>query len=117
MEIEKTKRAVEDVAGVRMRLFRPPFGVTNPIIGRVIRSLGLQTVGWNVRSFDTFEKKDRDAVCKHIKRKLCNGSVILLHDRCKDADILLEYVLKEIKACNMQVVMLDRLFEIKAYEN
>lgn len=116
-EIADTQQIVEDIVGVKMRLFRPPFGVTNPIIGDVVRCFGLQPIGWSVRSFDTIEKWDREDVCRRIRRKLHNGAVILLHDRCKNADILLEYLLDEISACNMQVVMLDKLLEIEKYEN
>ncbi len=116
-EIAETQRAVEDIAGIKMRLFRPPFGVTNPVIGAAVRDCGLQAIGWSVRSLDTFERRGRMDVCNRIKRKLHNGAVILLHDRCKDADVLLAHVLDEIKACNRQVVMLDKLFEIAKYEN
>ena len=116
-ELADTQQIVEDIVGVKMRLFRPPFGVTNPIIGDVVRYFGMQSIGWSVRSFDTIEKRTREDVCRRIKRKLHNGAVILLHDRCKNADILLEYLLEEISACNMQVVMLDKLLEIEKYEN
>ena len=116
-EIEDTQQVVKDVVGIQMLLFRPPFGVTNPIIGDVVRYCGLQAIGWSIRSFDTFEKQDRNNICKRVKRKLHNGAVILLHDRCKDADVLLEYILREVKACNMQVVMLDKLFGIEKYES
>lgn len=116
-EIADTQQVVEDIAGIKMRLFRPPFGVTNPVIGATVRECGLQTVGWSVRSLDTFERRGRMEVCNRIKRKLHNGAVVLLHDRCKDADLLLAHVLEEIKACNMQVVALDKLFEIERYEN
>ncbi len=116
-EIADTQRVVEDIAGIKMRLFRPPFGVTNPVIGAAVRDCGLQTIGWSVRSLDTFERRGRMAVCNRIKRKLHPGAVILLHDRCKEADVLLAQVLDEIKACNRQVVMLDKLFEIAKYEN
>ena len=116
-EIEDTQNAVGNIAGIRMKLFRPPFGVTNPVIGKAVRYCGLQAIGWSVRSFDTFEGRDRTEVCRRIGRKLHNGAVLLLHDRCKDADVLLESVLKEIKARNMQVVTLDKLFDIEKYEN
>lgn len=116
-DIADTQQAVESITGIKMRLFRPPFGVTNPVIGDAVRYFGMQTIGWSVRSLDTMEKRDRIDVCNRIKRKLHNGAVILLHDRCKDADILLEHLLEEIRTCNMQVVILDKLFEIDGYEN
>ena len=52
-DVNEGKRAVESVAGKKISLFRPPFGVTNPTISKVVRTLGLHTVGWDVRSFDT----------------------------------------------------------------
>lgn len=63
-DVNEGKRAVESVAGRKISLFRPPFGVTNPTIAKVIRTLGLQTVGWDVRSFDTMSCKSSEHSCK-----------------------------------------------------
>lgn len=63
-DVNEGKRAVERVAGKKISLFRPPFGVTNPTIAKVIRTLGLQTVGWDVRSFDTMFCKSSEHSCK-----------------------------------------------------
>ncbi len=63
-DVNEGKRAVESVAGKKISLFRPPFGVTNPTISKVIRTLGLQTVGWDVRSFDTMFCKSSEHSCK-----------------------------------------------------
>lgn len=63
-DVNEGKRAVESVAGKKISLFRPPFGVTNPTIAKVVRTLRLQTVGWNVRSFDTMFCKSSEYSCK-----------------------------------------------------
>ena len=63
-DVNEGKHAVESVAGKKISLFRPPFGVTNPTIAKVIRTLGLQTVGWDVRSFDTMFCKSSEHSCK-----------------------------------------------------
>lgn len=63
-DVNEGKRAVESVAGKKISLFRPPFGVTNPTIAKVIRTLGQQTVGWDVRSFDTMFCKSSEHSCK-----------------------------------------------------
>lgn len=63
-DVNEGKRAVESVAGKKISLFRPPFGVTNPTIAKVIRTLGLHTVGWDVRSFDTMFCKSSGYSCK-----------------------------------------------------
>ncbi len=63
-DVNEGNRAVESVAGKQISLFRPPFGVTNPTIAKVIRTLGLHTVGWDVRSFDTMFCKSSEHSCK-----------------------------------------------------
>ena len=63
-DVNDGKCAVESVAGEKISLFRPPFGVTNPTIAKVVRTLGLHTVGWDVRSFDTMFCKSSEHSCK-----------------------------------------------------
>ena len=63
-DVNEGKRAVESVAGKKISLFRPPFGVTNPTIAKVVRTLRLHTVGWDVRSFDTMFCKSSEHSCK-----------------------------------------------------
>lgn len=63
-DVNEGKSAVESVSGKKISLFRPPFGVTNPTIAKVVRILGLQTVGWDVRSFDTMFCKSSEHSCK-----------------------------------------------------
>ena len=109
-DVNEGKRAVESVAGKKISLFRPPFGVTNPTIAKVIRTLGLQTVGWDVRSFDTMFCKSSEhsykqsghdwyvPVVERIMKQMRPGSVILLHDRLDGASDLLALLLDSLAA-------------------
>lgn len=102
-DVNEGKRAVESVAGKKISLFRPPFGVTNPTIAKVVRTLGLQTVGWDVRSFDTMFCKSSDhdwyvPVVERIMKQVRPGSVILLHDRLDGASELLAILLDRLTA-------------------
>lgn len=72
-DVNEGKRAVESVAGKKISLFRPPFGVTNPTISKVVRTLGLHTVGWDVRSFDTMFCKSSEHSCKSSEHS-CKSS-------------------------------------------
>ena len=85
-DVNEGKRAVESVAGKKISLFRPPFGVTNPTISKVIRTLRLQTVGWYV------------PVVERIMKQIRPGSVILLHDRLDGASSLLALLLDSLAA-------------------
>lgn len=109
-DVNEGKRAVESVAGKKISLFRPPFGVTNPTIAKVIRTLGMHTVGWDVRSFDTMFCKSSEHSCKQsghdwyvpvverIMKQVRPGSVILLHDRLDGASSLLALLLDSLAA-------------------
>lgn len=95
-ELRNCSDAIADISGVEPKLFRPPFGVTNPIIGRVVRCSGLNSIGWSIRSLDTLSRRTREDVCSRIIRQLHPGAIILLHDRCNDADVLLQMLIPRI---------------------
>ena len=98
--------------GSRMRFFRPPFGVTNPVIGKTVTGQGYVTVGWSIRSLDTMTGRSREDVAGKVGKQLHNGAVILLHDRLAEADRLLEMIIEEVHAKGMRVERADRLLEI-----
>lgn len=100
-DIRRCKTALETLSGTEVRLFRPPFGVVNPTIARSVKRLGLQTVGWSIRSFDTMhcDRPDWESrVADRIMRHLHPGAVILLHDRLSAAPSLLSTLLDRLTA-------------------
>jgi len=109
IELRKCSSVIADIAGERPKLFRPPFGVTNPIIGRVVRKLGLNSIGWSIRSLDTVSRRSRENVCNGIIKRLHSGAVILLHDRCNDADILLQMLIPQIIEKDYRFTTIDNL--------
>jgi peptidoglycan/xylan/chitin deacetylase (PgdA/CDA1 family) len=77
-QIEKCSRVIESISGVKPKLFRPPFGVTNPPIGKAIKRAGLKSVGWSVRSLDTVN--DGSKAVQRLMRRTRKDSIVLLHD-------------------------------------
>ena len=114
-ELQKCNDAIYKATGLRTKLFRPPFGVTNPIIGKMVRRNDYTTIGWIIRSLDTV--KSREDVAKKVERQLHPGAIILLHDRCNDADVLLETIIASTIEKKYTFVPLDELLKIDAYEN
>ena len=111
-EITMTDDVVSLHTGSRMKFFRPPFGVTNPVIGKTVTGQGYVTVGWSIRSLDTMTGRSREDVAGKVGKQLHNGAVILLHDRLAEADRLLEMIIEEVHAKGMRVERADRLLEI-----
>lgn len=100
-DILRCKKTLEALSGEEVRLFRPPFGVVNPTIAHSVKLLGLQTVGWSIRSFDTMHCNRPDwesRVADRIMRRLHPGAVILLHDRLIAAPSLLSTLLDRLTA-------------------
>jgi peptidoglycan/xylan/chitin deacetylase (PgdA/CDA1 family) len=81
-EIEQTESEIIRCVGSSLKLYRPPFGVTNPNIGRAVQSLNMKAIGWNVRSFDTVSK-NKTEVLNRITPGLKNGDILLFHDTIK----------------------------------
>lgn len=114
-ELFRCNDVVARLTGLRMRLYRPPFGVTNPPIARAVKNLGLIPVGWSVRSLDTITK-DTDRVVDRVMRGLRGGDVILLHDRLENSEELLEKLLTALRTQHYTTATVDELFKIEAYE-
>ena len=78
-ELVKCRSALQDAIGEHSNLFRPPFGGRRPATLRVARSLGLETVMWNVTGYD-WNAPPAAVIEKKVARKMRGGDVILLHD-------------------------------------
>ena len=114
-ELFRCNDVVAHLTGFWMRLYRPPFGVTNPPIARAVKNLGLIPVGWSVRSLDTVTKNS-DRVVDRVMRGLRGGDVILLHDRLENSEELLEKLLTALRTQHYTTATVDELFKIEAYE-
>ena len=115
VEIEDGVNSIKKVLGKKPKLFRPPFGVTNPAIAWATRFLNLIPVGWNIRSLDTVIK-NKDTLKKRIQKKLKPGSIILFHEHAMSTQLALEETIDYIEQEGYKIIRLDQLLNIKAYE-
>lgn len=113
-ELERTNIVFEKLTGLKMKLYRPAFGVTNPKIKRAVKALQLQSIGWNKRSLDT-TSRSQDVIFKRVTIDLKPGDVILLHDTSQKTVDTLEQLLLFLQKQNLKSVSIDTLFNIKAY--
>lgn len=91
-EIRRTNALIEAVTGRKVTLFRPPYGVTNPMLASAVRQTGMVSVGWSLRSFDTVAKSEQ-ALLQKLLAETRPGNIILLHDRCEiTARVLTDYI-------------------------
>jgi len=114
-DVTMAENEIQRTTGKKCKLFRPPYGVTTPLIAEMVKKKKYSVIGWDVRSYDT-TIKDKERLMKRIFRLMKNGSVILLHDTTPGIDIVLENVIAQAKNMNLKIVGIEKLLGIKAYE-
>lgn len=65
--------------GIRPLAFRPPVGITNPVLGAVLRRLDLFAVNFSCRGYDMGNRRLANLATKLLKR-VRPGDILLLHD-------------------------------------
>jgi len=113
-EIDETNKKIFKITNKNMRLFRPPYGITNPMIAKAIKETGHKAIGWNIRTYDTIIKNP-NIIFYIISRKISPGSIILLHDKSNTTIKLLEMILIFLKKNNYKSITIDKLFNLNAY--
>ncbi len=111
-EIETTQKAIKKITGKEPIYFRPPFGVSNPLIAKALQSFKLITIGWTIRSMDTTNRQSSKIVTKIISQ-LHPGSIVLLHDTSRNIHSILEEVLVYCGRKNYKLVTISELLKLE----
>ena len=114
-DLKQMDAEMERVTGLKPKLFRPPYGVTNPNVRKAILRGGYTPVGWSVRSMDTVAKDENKLLAK-INAGIEPGAVFLFHDTCKVTLNVLPEFIKEVKKKGYNIIPLDKLLALKPYE-
>jgi peptidoglycan-N-acetylglucosamine deacetylase len=122
--LKKTSRMLGDlrecddeisaVIGKKPKLFRPPYGVTNPMVAKVIRKGNYTGIGWSLRSYDT-AAKSAPLLLNKILTNLKNGDVILLHEWGKHTITILPELIDKSRKLGFEFVRADELLGVDVY--
>ncbi|HHD64478.1 MAG TPA: polysaccharide deacetylase family protein [Desulfobulbaceae bacterium] len=77
-DIRTTQEIIQKFT-VQSLVFRPPVGITNPHLGRVLAEEGLITIGYSCRALDRGNRNISN-LSRKILEKLNPGDIIMLHD-------------------------------------
>ena len=113
-EIRTTNRAVEKLIQKRMFFFRPPYGVTTPVLNKAVKLSKVIPVGWSLRTLDTISR-DPDKLIKKVKDNLREGDIILLHDTGRVTAEALPGIIHNIREKGFKIVRVDELLKLHAY--
>jgi peptidoglycan/xylan/chitin deacetylase (PgdA/CDA1 family) len=111
-----TETLIFSLTGKKIKIFRPPYGVTNPPLARSVKAMGYHSIGWSVKSNDTV-LKDPHVIVERLKQKIGPGDIVLFHDNKTWNVDSVEMFLKFLKDSNYTVSPLDKLLNIHAYDH
>jgi len=114
-EISLAQEQICSATGITPIYMRPPMGLTNPRYAGVLKQLGLQMAGWDVRSMDT--RWPPRQVIRRVLRKARPGSIILLHDGGRPPDHVLEITREVIHGLRERGFEFERMDRITIGNN
>jgi peptidoglycan/xylan/chitin deacetylase (PgdA/CDA1 family) len=113
-ELAAMNAKVEAVLQLRPRLFRPPYGVTNPNLAKAVKRSGMVAVGWNIRSMDTVATDEKKLFDK-LMRSLQPGAIVLFHDTAAITARLLPGFIDAVRSQGFAIVRIDELINEQPY--
>ncbi len=108
-ELTRTSELIASITGVYPTAFRPPYGVTNPMLRKAVERSDAIPVGWDVRSFDT--SKSEEASVERVLERVRPGSIILLHDTHQKVLGVLPRLLDGLQEEGHACVRIDQLLQ------
>lgn len=113
-DLQRMDAAMSAVTGLQPRLFRPPYGVTNPNLKKAIINGRYTPIGWNIRSLDTVIQ-DEQKLLKKINEAIKPGAIILFHDTSRTTLAILPAFIRQVKEHGYEIVRLDKMLNLQAY--
>jgi peptidoglycan/xylan/chitin deacetylase (PgdA/CDA1 family) len=114
-ELRRTAEIILEITGKKPRLFRPPYGVINPMVSNALKRSGLKVIAWNRRSLDTVIR-DQEKVTDRVTRNLQPGDVVLLHDTAAITRRVLDTVIARVKEKGLGFGSLEEILKTRSYE-
>jgi peptidoglycan/xylan/chitin deacetylase (PgdA/CDA1 family) len=103
-QIRKTSDLIDEIAGVRPKVFRAPHGWRNPWLNWAAKAAGCIPVAWSLGVWDT-DRPGADVIAQRSLKGVHDGCILLLHDGrgtehgtdCSQLVQALPIILRELK--------------------
>ncbi|MDP4282087.1 MAG: polysaccharide deacetylase family protein, partial [Bacteroidota bacterium] len=114
-ELKETGKIIKEATGKSTLIFRPPYGVINPLLKKAIDGSGLTVVGYSNRVYDTSVKKP-GKILSRFQKNLKPGDIVLLHDTIPATASMLQKIIDHTKASGYRIVPIHESANISIYE-
>lgn len=103
-EMRQCQQVLTAITGRAPALFRAPAGHRNPYCNPVAAAFGLAVIGWQARGFDGVRTPVEKSLAS-LRRGLCPGAIVLLHQGQPQSLELLRQVLELLAAEGWQTML------------
>lgn len=86
-QIQKTEKLVEEITGVKTKLYAPPYGEFNDTVLQAAHELNYQTIMWSIDTID-WKRPPVEILQNRVLKKLHKGAIILMHPTAPTAQAL-----------------------------
>lgn len=107
-EIEKSNDKIENIIGIRTKIYRAPYGEYNDTVIKAATDKGYYTIQWNLDTLD-YTGLTGNEMWNRLENKLKAGDIILSHNGTKHTADSLDMLLKNIKSKGFEVVKISDL--------
>ncbi|WP_223592039.1 polysaccharide deacetylase family protein [Neobacillus bataviensis] len=116
-QLEKTDDAIAAIIGHRPAILRPPYGETNDQVADIAQKEGYSIVIWSIDTLD-WSQKEASNIVKNVVDNVRNGEIILMHSTPEQTETkkALPIIIEELQKKNFEIVGLDKLLNVKAYQ-
>lgn len=110
-QIARTRRAIEDITGEDVVLFRPPLGRRDAVVDDYVRSQGMLQIVWSIDSGDS-QGANAKQIFKAVRDHLSPGDIILMHDNRGTTELALPEIVELIRERGLQPVTVEQLLTL-----
>lgn len=114
-EIETASDKVEEITGIRPKLFRAPSGAYNDLLVETARELGYEVIQWDCDSID-WKGYTADEICDRIEERAKPGSITLFHAGAKHTAEALPRILDYLKEEGYTILPVSEMIYWEDYE-
>lgn len=114
-ELTTSTKAIENITGKKVEVFRPPYGDYNDLLINTATELNLYTIQWDVDSLD-WKNLSANEITKRVTSKVKNGSIVLFHNQGKHTLSALPKIIKTLKEKGYQFVPVGELIYRNNYQ-
>ena len=117
LEIDQAGKAIKSVIGKEPAILRTPYGDTDEKVANVSKQEGYSIVLWSIDTLD-WSQRDSKNIIRNVVDNLRNGDIILMHSDSDKSEtkIALPLLIEELQKRNVQIVDLETLLHVKAYQ-